>query len=63
VKRAKKRGPGRPSIGGHPLSITLTDEQREWIDSRLAPAEPRTVFIRRLIQEAMERDKARKPRG
>ncbi len=48
----KKRKPGRQRIG-QPISITLTDDQREWIDGQIDPGGTRTEVIRQIIQETM----------
>lgn len=39
---------------GQPISITLTDEQRDWIDAQIPPGSTRTEVVRRIIQAAME---------
>ncbi len=44
---------GRKRIG-QPISITLTDEQRAWIDSQIEPGGTRTEVIRRIIQRALD---------
>lgn len=38
-----------------PISITVTQEQRDWIDAQvdLEPGSTRTEFIRRIITDAM----------
>ncbi len=38
---------------GQPISITLTDEQRAWVDAQIPPGETRTQVVRALIQAAM----------
>lgn len=52
----KKKKPGRPRIG-QPISLTLTKEQKEWIDSQIEPGGTRTQVIRRIITEAMKNEK------
>lgn len=42
---------------GQPISLTLTPEQRTWVDAQVAPGGTRTEVIRRIIQEAMDFDK------
>ncbi len=46
------RTKGRPKIG-QPISVTLTPEQKAWIDSRIRPRGTRTEVIRMIIQHAM----------
>lgn len=41
---------------GQPISLTLTPEQRDWIDSKKEPGGTRTEAIRKIINEAMKRD-------
>ncbi len=38
---------------GQPISITLTPEQREWVDSLIPPGGTRTDVVRGIIQTAM----------
>lgn len=56
--KKKTKGPGRPRIG-QPISLTLTEEQREWVDAQVVPGGTRTEVIRRLIHEAMQSKKNR----
>lgn len=39
-----------------PLSVQLTRQQREWLDSRRSPGLSRSAVIRLVIQEAMSRE-------
>lgn len=48
---------GRRRIG-QPISITLTDEQRAWVQAQVKPGETKMVVIRNLIQREIEADKA-----
>ena len=42
---------------GQPISITLTDKQRAWIDSQIPDGGTRTEVIRSIIQQQMEQSK------
>lgn len=57
TKPANKK-PGRKRIG-QPISLTLTPEQRAWIDAQIAPGETRTQVLRKIIQQAMDGSKPR----
>lgn len=50
----KKRG--RPKIGA-PISITLTDEQRAWLEKNIPPGSTLTAFVRAIIQGAIDHEK------
>ncbi len=52
-KKTKRPKIGRPRIG-QPISITLTEAQKEWVDSQIQEGETRTQAVRRIINEAME---------
>lgn len=41
---------------GQPISITLTPEQRAWVDSKICPGGTRTEVIRRIIEEAYRQE-------
>lgn len=41
---------------GQPISITLTEEQRAWIDSKICPGGTRTEVIRRIIDHAFRKE-------
>lgn len=46
---------GRPLLG-QPISLTVSDEMREWIDSKIVPGGTRTEVIRKIVNDAMKRD-------
>ncbi len=48
----KKNKAGRRRVG-QPISITLTDEQRIWIDSKIPAGGTRTEVVRGLIEAAL----------
>ena len=56
-----KRGPGRTRIG-QPISITLTDEQKDWLIRLITPGNTLTGIVRSIIQAEMEKDKKRRPK-
>jgi hypothetical protein len=41
---------------GQPISLTLTPEQKAWVDSKIEPGGTRTEAIRKIIHDAMKRD-------
>ena len=41
---------------GKPISISLTDEQIEWLADMTPPGSTRSETIRRLVQEAMDQE-------
>jgi len=43
---------GRPRVG-QPISITLTDAQREWVDAQIPPGGTRTQVMRAIVHAAM----------
>lgn len=51
-KKPSKAVVGRPRIG-EAISITLTDEQRAWVDAQIPPGGTRTSVVRRLVDAAM----------
>jgi Arc/MetJ-type ribon-helix-helix transcriptional regulator len=51
-----KQKKGRKRIG-QPISITLTEEQRAWVDSQIVAGGTRTEVIRKIIQQQMEQSK------
>lgn len=55
MKKKQKPKAGRPRIG-QPISITLTEAQKDWIDSQIQEGETRTQVVRRIINEAMNKD-------
>lgn len=42
---------------GQPISITLTPELKAWIDSKIEHGGTRTEVIRRILSDAMGKDK------
>jgi hypothetical protein len=59
TRKPKAKPPrGRPRIG-QPISITLTEEQRDWIDAQITPGGTRTEVFRRIIAAAMKGEKFR----
>lgn len=52
---------GRPKLGA-PISIVLTDEQRDWLEAQLTPGNSLASVVRRVIQEAMEPQILESPR-
>lgn len=56
---SKKKKVGRPRIG-QPISVTLTDEQKAWVDAQIPPGGARTEVIRDLVEQAIADD--RRPR-
>lgn len=48
---------GRPRISlCQPISVTFTDAQRAWLESRIRPGGTYTAVVRDLIQDAMEQE-------
>lgn len=39
-----------------PISLTLTEEQKAWVDSKICPGGARTEVIRRIIDSAMRKE-------
>ena len=54
--------PGRKRVG-QPISITLTDDQRAWVDSLVPPGGSRARVVRDLIAAAMRSDRAKAKKG
>ncbi len=57
MKNKKPRG-GRERVG-EPISITVTDAQRDWLDSRIPPGGNRASLVRAIIQAEIDRDARR----
>jgi len=47
---------GRPRVG-RPISITITDEQKAWLEARRLPGESLCMAVRRVLSEAMKTKK------
>lgn len=52
---------GRPRIG-QPISITVTDDQRAWIDAQIPPGGTRTAVVREILAAAIGRHEKRRLR-
>ncbi len=48
---------GRPRIGGFPISVTLTQAQRDWLTEQIPPGGTLTAVIRGLVEAARKAKK------
>lgn len=46
---------GRPKLGA-PISIVVTDEQRAWLEARIAPGGTLAAVVRDLIERARKEE-------
>ncbi len=52
ARKRMKSKVGRPTVG-QAISIKLTVEQRDWLDSQIGPYNSRAAVVRAVIHKAM----------